>query len=107
MTCGPLLLHDNAPAHVSHVAQGALRDFGFQQLPHPPYSLDLAPSDYYLFGHLKKALRGRRFLSDEELKGATKQWFLGQSQEFFCQGINKLYEWWDKCINIAGEYVEK
>ena len=71
---GVLLLHDNAPAHTARVAQAAIRNCGFEQLSHPPYSPDLAPSDYYLFGHLKKELRGKRFADDNELKSATEHW---------------------------------
>ena len=34
---------------------------------HPPYSPDLSPCDYAIFGPLKKALRGKRFTSDDDL----------------------------------------
>ncbi|UYV82948.1 hypothetical protein LAZ67_22001479 [Cordylochernes scorpioides] len=37
-------------------------------LEHPAYSPDLAPSDYFLFGLLKKELEGRRFDSDEDVQ---------------------------------------
>ena len=49
LAAGVLLLHDNAPVHKSRVAQAAIRECKFEQLNHPPYSPDLAPSDYYLF----------------------------------------------------------
>jgi len=48
-----LLLHDNAPAHRSHVGQAAILESGFEEMHHPPYSPDLAPSDYHLFPNLK------------------------------------------------------
>ena len=35
-------------------------------LPHPPYSPDLAPSDYHLFGSMKKMLGGQKFASDTD-----------------------------------------
>jgi histone-lysine N-methyltransferase SETMAR len=104
---GPLLLHDNAPVHTSHIAQGALRDHGFQQLPHPPYSPDPAPSDFYLFRHLKKALRAQRFQDDNELKEATESFLEGQSEDFYFKGINELAGRWQKCIDVMGDYVEK
>ena len=47
-----LLLHDNAPVHASAVSKEAIRKAGFTELPHPAYSPDLAPSDYYLFPNL-------------------------------------------------------
>jgi len=34
-------------------------------VPHPPYSPDLAPSDFFLFPKLKKKLKGRRFQTEE------------------------------------------
>jgi len=33
-------------------------DFWWEQFDHPPYSPDLAPSDYHLFPRLKKELGG-------------------------------------------------
>ena len=49
-----LFLHDNAPAHRTLATQKKLAYLGFQCLDHPPYSPDLAPSDYHLFPGLKK-----------------------------------------------------
>jgi len=67
LTRGPLLLHDNAPAHMSQVVQAIVKDIGFEQLSHPPYSPELAPSDFYRFRLLKQHLRGTRFFDDDEL----------------------------------------
>jgi len=44
-----------------------LMELRFQLVPHPSYSPDLAPSDYYLFPNMKKRLAGRRFYSNEEV----------------------------------------
>jgi len=63
-----LLLHDNAPVHMSAKSQAAIRQCGFEQLNHPPYSPDLAPSEYFLFRVMMKILRVKRFSSDEEFK---------------------------------------
>jgi len=60
-------VHGNAPAHMSRVAQAIVKDIGFEQLSHPPYSPDLTPSNFYLFRHLKQHLRGTRFFNDNEL----------------------------------------
>ena len=70
-----LLLHDNAPVHTSAKSQAAIQQCGFQQLNHPPYSPDLAPSGYFLFRVMEKFLRGKRFSSDEEVKEAVTTWF--------------------------------
>ncbi|GBP20642.1 Histone-lysine N-methyltransferase SETMAR [Eumeta japonica] len=50
----------------------ALKDTGFSEIDHPPYSPDLAPSDYFLFSNLKKELRGRRFVDDNQMKMAVE-----------------------------------
>jgi len=67
-----LFLHDNAPAHRALATQKKLAYPGFQCLDHPPYSSDLAPSDYYLFPGLKKQLKGRHFSSDAEVNAAAE-----------------------------------
>ena len=49
-----LFLQDSAPADRALATQKKLAYLGFQCLDHPPYSPDLAPSDYHLFPGLKK-----------------------------------------------------
>jgi len=56
---------------------------GFQLLYHPPYSPDLAPSDYHLFPGLKKQLKCCHFSSDAEVITAAETWLDGQFSEFF------------------------
>jgi histone-lysine N-methyltransferase SETMAR len=38
--------------------KAAIQELDWEILPHPPYSLDLAPSDYHLFSFLSNNLRG-------------------------------------------------
>jgi len=83
VTKGILFLHDNAPAHRSLVSQKKLAHLDFQCLDHPPYSPDLAPSDYHLFPELKKQLKGRHFSSDADVIAAAVNWLDGQTSEFF------------------------
>jgi histone-lysine N-methyltransferase SETMAR len=86
----PLLLHDNASAHTSRITKAALRDCGFEEMPHPPYSPDLAPCDFHLFPNLKKYLRGTRYEDDEELKSSTDGWLHHQDNTFFLTIIEQL-----------------
>src|ERR1043165_1232827 len=51
-----LLQHDNARPHTALRTQQMIQKIGWTRLPHPPYSPDLAPSDYHLFGAMKKSL---------------------------------------------------
>jgi histone-lysine N-methyltransferase SETMAR len=51
-----LLHHNNARPHAAAAAAiETIQKLNFELLPHPPYSPDLAPSDYHLFCSLKKA----------------------------------------------------
>jgi [histone H3]-lysine36 N-dimethyltransferase SETMAR len=95
---GVQLLHDNAPVHKSAIASAAVRDLGFQELNHPPYSSDLAPSNFYQFRHLKKHLRGRKFSDDEEVKCAVLAFFTEQDSIFFSDGNKGLPSKWNKFI---------
>ena len=45
--------HDNAPVHTSAVATAKLVELGYELLPHPPYSPDLAPCDFFLFPNME------------------------------------------------------
>jgi len=78
-----LFLHDNAPAHRALAIQKKLAYLDFQCLDHPPYSPDLAPSDYLLFPGLKKQLKVRHFSSDAEVIAAAETWLDGQFSIFF------------------------
>ena len=48
LSCGILLLHDNAPVHRAAVAQAALHNRGFVDVNQPSYSPDIAPSDFFI-----------------------------------------------------------
>ena len=99
-------MHNNAVAHRALAIQKKLAYLGFQCLDHPPYSPDLAPSDYHLFHGLKKQLKGRHFSSDAEVFAAAETWLDGQTSEFFLNGLQKLEQRATKCIELCGEYVE-
>ena len=51
---GLCLIHDNASAHKCALVQDFLKTEKVVQLPHPPYSPDLSPCDFFLFPLLKK-----------------------------------------------------
>ena len=57
----------NLPCQKSNAIMTNLHELYFELLPHPAYSLDLAPSGYYLFADLKILLQGKRFGSNEKV----------------------------------------
>jgi hypothetical protein len=87
---GTLLLQDGAASHKEAIPHQKLADLHFEVLKHLACSHDLAPSDYYLFPNLKKHLKGRKFLSIEEVTLAADGWFIAQPKEFFLNGLKKL-----------------
>jgi histone-lysine N-methyltransferase SETMAR len=59
------------------------KKLAYLDLDHPPYSPDLAPSDYHLFPGLKKQLKGRHFSSEAAVIAAADTWLDGQVYEVF------------------------
>ena len=65
------ILHDNAKPHVAILVNNFLENEAIAVIPHPPYSQDLAPCDYWLFSTLKRKLGS--YDSAEELKSAITE----------------------------------
>lgn len=107
LTKGILLLHDNARPHTAARSREMIDSFGWEVLDHPPYSPDLAPSDFHLFRYLKNHLGGKRYDDDEEVKTAVNSWLSEQASNFFEEGFQNLILRYDKCLNKQGNYVEK
>ena len=102
-----LLLHNNARPHTSTRTREKITSFGWTTLPHPPYSPDLALSDYHLFGTMKESLKGKRYSSDEEVKSLVKKWLKEQSTELYGAGIHALIRRWNIAIERNSDYLEK
>ena len=85
-------MHDNARLHTARLTLETVEQLGSDVLPHPPYSPDLAPSDYHLFGLMKKMLVGQKFASDTEVQSVVSQWLGQQPASSFASGIQKLVD---------------
>jgi len=72
-------------------------------LDHPPYSPDLASSDFHLFLRLKKHLAGKMFDEDDEVQEEIT-WFKGLAADFYDSGIQKLVPRLNKYLGNAGDY---
>jgi histone-lysine N-methyltransferase SETMAR len=102
-----VMLPDNAHPHTATATQDLIATFGWEQFDHPPYSPDLAPSNFHVFLHLKTFIGGRRFHDDNEVKEAVNSRFASQATSFYDAGIQKLVPRYDECLNNGGNYVEK
>ena len=76
-------------------------------MDHPPYSPDRALSDFHLLLHLKKHLAGKKFDEDDEVQEGVMAWFKVLAADFYDSGVQKLVPRPNKCLDNAGDYVEK
>jgi hypothetical protein len=54
-----VLVHaDNERPHTAKLSTQYLNENRMKSAPYPPYSFDLAPSQFYLFGYVKRCLAG-------------------------------------------------
>lgn len=98
------LLHDNAKPHTAQTTLEYLERKKVTPIAHPPYSPDLAPSDFWLFDHIK------RHLDDEPDAQSLKKSITSilkntPSSEF----LKTFYKWKQRlqlCIDNNGEYFE-
>jgi histone-lysine N-methyltransferase SETMAR len=102
-----LLVHaDNAGPHTAKLSTQYFNENQMKSAPHPPYSHDLEPSDFYLFGYIKRCLVGLSFEDANQFLAAV---------EGVLEGIEKVIlqavflEWMDrlrKGIATNGEHTE-
>ena len=101
-----ILLHDNARPHVAKPVKTYLKTIKWEVLPHPPYSPDIAPSDFHLFRSMAHGLAEQRFRSYEDTKMWIDAWIAAKDVSFFRRGIHLLPERWEKVVSCDGLYFE-
>ncbi|XKL63434.1 hypothetical protein PGB90_005798 [Kerria lacca] len=101
------LIHDNARPHSAQITQEKLEKFKWKVFEHPPYSPDLAPSDYHLFSNLKKNFGGRRFNCTQEIETTVTEYLKNLDVKTYVIGIEKLILRYEKCLKGFRDYVEK
>lgn len=102
---GVIFHHDNARPHVAQQTLQKLRQFKWEILPHPPYSPDMAPSDYHLFRSLQNSLNGCKYKSLAEVENHLKNFFGNKPTSFYKNGINKLLKRWEMIVENNGNYI--
>ena len=94
----------NARAHTAKYANEHLSKFCLTLLPHPPYSPDLSPCDFGLFGTVKDSFQGRSFDSEKDLLDALYEFFSEKPRTFWMSIFENWIERLQKCINAKGNY---
>jgi len=101
-----LLHHDNALSHTSVLTQQFLAKNKMAVIPHPPYSPDMAPCDFFLFPKMKLKLKGRLFDTTEEIQAKLQRLLDTLIEKDFQQAFQKWRRRWDWCLHVGGNYFE-
>jgi hypothetical protein len=102
-----MIIHaDNADPHVAKCATEDMDYKSLKRAAHPPYSPDLAPSDFYLCGCVKHQLQGHEVTEGVERVSAISE-ILNQIPT---DTLTNVFDDWmrrsQRCIDISGEYVK-
>lgn len=96
---------DNARPHTSKATQKVLNELKFIQLPHPPFSPDISPNDFFLYGMLKKELQGRHHETFDDLIKSVDEILHKISKKTY----SAVYEDWidrlNAVIDRGGNYL--
>jgi histone-lysine N-methyltransferase SETMAR len=102
---GVVFHQDNARPHVSKMKQKKIKELNWEILDYPPYSPDLAPSDYHLFRSLQNHLYNKKFERFGEVNDAILAYFESKPRSFYKAGIEKLMTRWETVIASNGNYI--
>jgi len=97
---------DSAPCHTSFLIRQFLSNKNILVCPHPPYSPDLAPYDFWLFPKVKMTKKGKRFESIQDIEAATTAQLKTLTKEDFQNCFRKWQERWDKRVRSEGKCFE-
>ncbi|UYV78563.1 hypothetical protein LAZ67_16002005 [Cordylochernes scorpioides] len=101
------LYHDNATSHTAFIITNFLARSNTPVIPHPPYSLDLAPCDFFLFPRLKREMKGKHWETVENIQHHVTTFLRSIPVEEF-QGAFQVWQTrLRKCIDAGGMYFEE
>jgi transposase len=100
------LHHDNAPCHAALNVREFLAKHSILVVPHPPYSPDLAPSDFFLFPRLKSTLKRKLFQDVAEIQLNTTRLFQAIPKQAYQTCIETWKDRGNRCIQSGWSYFE-
>jgi hypothetical protein len=69
-----ILQHNNAHSQTAHLTLGKIEKFGWEVLPDSPNNLNLALSDYHLFGPLKDHMGRQHYENNKAVQKTMQTW---------------------------------
>lgn len=103
-THGMKLLHDGAGPHKAQEVKDYLKEEHINLIPHPAYSPDLAPCDFWLNDYIKSRLTNHD--NEKSLHKAVTNIILNIPEKEYKKTFDKLLERYERCINNEGDYFE-
>lgn len=100
------LHHDNAPSHTAFAVMDFMIKHGATELPQPPCSADVAPSDFFLFPRLKRFMKGRHRGSVQAIQEALTRELKSVPVSAFQGAFSDRQSRWKRCVDAEGVYFE-
>ncbi|KAG8234522.1 hypothetical protein J437_LFUL011098 [Ladona fulva] len=97
----------NAPSHTAFLVRDYLTQINVAVIPQPPYSPDVAPSDFFLFPYLKRALKGRHLESIGNIRAVVTRALKDIPEQASQDAFRALKSLLQKCIEAEGCYFEE
>lgn len=101
---GLKLLHDNAGPHDNPEVRTYIKEQGLQSMPHPAYSPDLAPCDFWLNDYIKRNLTDQK--DERSLFNAVVKVLNSIPEKEYRKTFEKLLERMQRCVDNDGDYFE-
>ena len=102
-----MLHHDNAAPHSSKTVTKYLKQERVNILPHPPYSPDLTPCDFFLLPKIKKELKNKKYNKVENFARAVQAITSSIPKEEYHRSFEDWRRRLELCIDKDGHYFER
>jgi histone-lysine N-methyltransferase SETMAR len=101
------LVHmDSTKVHTAAAILTVVPDFRLKRIPHRPYSPDICPSDFFLFGWFKGKLQQRQLTDADQLFIALDEILSSISVDPIEDVFRNWIHWLERVIELNGRYVE-
>ena len=101
-----ILIHfDNAKPHIAIKVQEKIDELKMKRIIQPPYSPDISPCDFWLFGFIKEKLKGNSFESSDEVLLKINEIIKKIDKKTI---YSVFYEWISRLENVIenkGDYI--